>query len=129
MKTILLVDDDSFIRQLLAKLFQKNGFSVAEADGVWSAKQFLETDQAELVCSDLNMPDGNGFELYNYNYVHQNYPNIGFMLLTNDLRLSVCNKANEYGIPIEAKNSSVLIEKIAKQLNTGSPYEKQGRNP
>ena len=55
MKTILLVDDDSFIRQLLAKLFQKNGFSVAEADGVWSAKQFLETDQAELVCSDLNM--------------------------------------------------------------------------
>lgn len=73
------------------------------------------------------MPDGNGFELYNY--VHQNYPDIGFMLLTNDLRLSVCNKANEYGIPIEAKNSSVLIEKIAKQLNTGSPYEKQGRNP
>ena len=44
MKTILLVDDDSFIRQLLAKLFRKNGFSVAEADGVWSAKQFLETD-------------------------------------------------------------------------------------
>ena len=41
MKTILLVDDDSFIRQLLAKLFQKNGFSVAEADGVWSAKQLL----------------------------------------------------------------------------------------
>lgn len=29
MKTILLVDDDSVIRQLLAKLFQKNGFSVA----------------------------------------------------------------------------------------------------
>ena len=50
MKTILLVDDDSVIRQLLAKLFRKNGFLVAEADGVWSAKQFLETDQAELVC-------------------------------------------------------------------------------
>ena len=66
MKTILLVDDDSFIRQLLAKFFQKNGFSVAETDSLQSAKQFLEIDQAELVGSDLNMPDGNGFELYNY---------------------------------------------------------------
>lgn len=127
MKTILLVDDDSFIRQLLAKFFQKNGFSVAETDSLQSAKQFLEIDQAELVGSDLNMPDGNGFELYNY--VHQNYLDIGFMLLTNDLRLFVCNKANEYSIPIEAKNSNVLIEKITKQLNTGSPYEKQRRNP
>ena len=117
MKTILLVDDDSFIRQLLAKFFQKNGFSVAETDSLQSAKQFLEIDQAELVGSDLNMPDGNGFELYNY--VHQNYPDMGIMLLTNALRLFVFNKANEYGIPIEAKNSNVLIEKITKQLNTG----------
>lgn len=117
MKTILLVDDDSFIRQLLAKFFQKNGFSVAETDSLQFAKQFLEIDQAELVGSDLNMPDGNGFELYNY--VHQNYPDMGIMLLTNALRLFVCNKANVYSIPIEAKNSNVLIEKITKQLNTG----------
>lgn len=115
MKTILLVDDDSFIRQLLAELLGSNGFSVAEADGLQSAKQFLQTNQVELICSDLNMPDGNGFELYGY--VHQNYPDIGFMLLTNDMRLSVCNKADEYGIPIEAKNSSDLIEKITKLLN------------
>lgn len=115
MKMILLVDDDSFIRQLLAEFLRNNGFSVAEVNGLQSAKQFLQKNQVELICSDLNMPDGNGFELYGY--VHRNYPNIGFMLLTNDLRLSVCNKADEYGIPIEAKNSSVLIEKISKILN------------
>lgn len=115
MKTILLVDDDSFIRQLLAELLGSNGFSVAEADGLQSAKQFLQTNHVELICSDMNMPGGNGFELYEY--VHQNYPDIGFMFLTNDVRLSVSNKADEYGIPIEAKSSGDLIEKITKLLN------------
>ena len=127
-KKILIVDDEECLRSMLITILEDENFlNIITADCVKTALEISQQEKPDIAILDVMLPDGNGFELYNY--VHQNYPDIGFMLLTNDLRLSVCNKANEYGIPIEAKNSSVLIEKIAKQLNTGSLYEKQGRNP
>ena len=45
MKSILLVDDDGLFRELVADLIKKQSISVLEADGVISAKQFLETQK------------------------------------------------------------------------------------
>ena len=86
-----------------------------EADGVISAKQFLETQNVDVICSDMNMGDGTGLELYKQ--VHLKYPQIGFILLTNDVRFSVQNQADLYNIPLISKSTSDLIARIIEMIN------------
>lgn len=115
MKSILLVDDDDLFRELVADLIKKQGFSVLEADSVISAKHFLENQNVDVICSDMNMGDGTGLELYKQ--VHLKYPQIGFILLTNDVRFSVRNQAALYNIPLISKTSNDLIDKIIEMIN------------
>ena len=115
MKSILLVDDDSLFRELVADLIKEQGISVLEADGVISAKQFLETQNVDVICSDMNMGDGTGLELYKE--VHLKYPQIGFILLTHDVKFSVQKQADLYNIPLISKSTSDLIAKIIEMIN------------
>ena len=115
-KSVLLVDDDSTFRGLVANLIKKQGVCVLEADGVMSAKHFLKTKNVDIICSDMNMGDGSGLELYEQ--VHLEYPQIGFILLTNDVRFSVQNQAAVYNIPLISKTANDLIDKIIGIINT-----------
>lgn len=115
MKSILLVDDDGLFRELVADLIKEQGVSVFEADGVISAKQFLETQNVDIICSDMNMGDGTGLELYKQ--VHLKYPQIGFILLTHDVKFSVQKQADLYNIPLISKSTSDLITKIIEKIN------------
>ena len=63
----------------------------------------------------MNMGDGTGLELYKQ--VHLKYPQIGFILLTNDVRFSVQNQADLYNIPLISKSTSDLIARIIEMIN------------
>jgi CheY-like chemotaxis protein len=62
---VLLVDDESVVRGMLRKLFERSGFDVREAA---SAREALEIVGAEpdiaAVVSDFLMPEINGLDLY-----------------------------------------------------------------
>lgn len=60
MKTVLVVDDEPAIREVMAELFRDHGFGVALA---WSGRrmlEILETSPPDLVILDMMMPDGDG---------------------------------------------------------------------
>ena len=62
MRQILIIDDDLQIRTLLKKIFEKEGFQVIEAqDGNEGIRQFREKG-ADLVITDLVMPEKEGIE-------------------------------------------------------------------
>ena len=63
MKRVLVVDDAAFMRLVIRKLLEKNGFEVvAEAEngeiGVEKYKEF----RPDLVTMDITMPQANGIE-------------------------------------------------------------------
>ena len=59
---VLLVDDNSQIRQLLALGLEESGYDIVEAaTGVESLEQ-ARTTRPDLIVMDLAMPDGNGDE-------------------------------------------------------------------
>jgi two-component system chemotaxis response regulator CheY len=62
MKTrILAIDDSRTIRSLLTMALEKAGFEVTTAvDGVDGVQKFRESD-ADLVITDVNMPNKDGF--------------------------------------------------------------------
>jgi len=62
-KSILLVEDDVFLRNLLTLRLQKEGFSVETAvDGI-EAVEKIKSLRPALVLLDLILPKKNGFEV------------------------------------------------------------------
>ena len=62
-KTILLVDDDPFQLRIYEKLLQNNGYSCKVALSVDAAEEILNNNEVpDLIISDYEMPDKNGFE-------------------------------------------------------------------
>ena len=65
-ETILLIEDDSDIRELYKKIFEYSGYNViAAVDGEDGISKFLEhKDKIQLLVSDVVMPNKNGKEAY-----------------------------------------------------------------
>jgi CheY-like chemotaxis protein len=62
-KTILIVEDDSFIQELTAKKLEKAGFTVIMVQNGQDAIKKAEEDKFDLVICDLVIPHIDGFEV------------------------------------------------------------------
>ena len=60
---ILVVDDDTRLRNLLNKYLTDNGFMVTAAADAEDARRKLESFEVDLLVLDVMMPGQNGFEL------------------------------------------------------------------
>lgn len=63
MTTILVVDDDPHIRELVGVFLREEGFTVLEAADGREALALLETTRADLVILDIMMPNMDGWQL------------------------------------------------------------------
>lgn len=63
MITILVVDDDPNIRELLRFYIQREGYKVIEATDGADALNLLESNQVQLAIVDIMMPHIDGYEL------------------------------------------------------------------
>ncbi|QOS77016.1 response regulator transcription factor [Paenibacillus sp. JNUCC31] len=66
MTRIIIVDDDAFIRELIAHHLKKEGFHIWEAENGKKALQVLEEQKIDLVILDIMMPEMDGYELCRY---------------------------------------------------------------
>lgn len=62
-RNLLVVDDDLAMRELLASLFQEQGFGVVQAASVDEALEHLGESEFEVVLSDIKMPGRSGIQL------------------------------------------------------------------
>ena len=62
-KTVLLVEDDSDLRDMLGQTLQRAGFTVVTAVHGADALTKLRTLDADIVVTDILMPEMDGFEL------------------------------------------------------------------
>ena len=62
-RTILLVDDDPAMREVMAMLLNEEGYDVSTAINGFDALIQLKLATRDLIVSDLNMPQMSGFEL------------------------------------------------------------------
>ena len=61
--TILLIDDEVRLRQLLARILQLEGYTILEAENARAGLKVLEREEVQLVISDVKLPDKNGIDL------------------------------------------------------------------
>lgn len=74
MDKILLVEDDSDIREILALYLRKEGFDVTEAGDGTSALRLLREQLPDLLLTDILLPDIEGTELTRWIRSHSDIP-------------------------------------------------------
>ena len=60
---ILIVDDEQSMQEFLEIFFRREGYDVTVAQDVATGTLCLETEDFDLVISDMQMPDGSGLDL------------------------------------------------------------------
>ncbi len=81
-KSILLVDDDQEIRELLETYLSRAGFqvrSVADGEGL---RRAMAEEAADLVILDVMLPDEDGFSLCRWVRAHQRLAQVPIIMLT-----------------------------------------------
>lgn len=63
MRKILIIDDEEEICALLSGMLRKQGYEVAAELTVKGGYNTFAEEEFDLVFLDLNLPDGNGFDL------------------------------------------------------------------
>ncbi|HEY6548036.1 MAG TPA: sigma-54 dependent transcriptional regulator [Vicinamibacteria bacterium] len=63
MKRILVVDDERSMREMLAIMLSREGYEVVTADSRRQAAGALAKGPADMVITDIRLPDGDGIEI------------------------------------------------------------------
>ncbi|MDM8005932.1 MAG: sigma 54-interacting transcriptional regulator, partial [Phycisphaerae bacterium] len=77
---VLIVDDDKIIVESLVEFLDLEGYEAAGAGSFAEAAAALDRKQYQLVITDVNMPDVDGFELLRL--IKQRYPEIVVIMIT-----------------------------------------------
>src|SRR2546430_939670 len=80
MANLLIVDDELSMRQFLTHLFQRDGHAVRVAENGREAMALLRQQAADVVISDIKMPDMGGIELLRA--ARELQPDIEFIMMS-----------------------------------------------
>ncbi|WP_052487543.1 response regulator [Gordoniibacillus kamchatkensis] len=61
--TVLVIEDDEATSELMTRLLQKEGYTVAQAGNGLSALDYIRKRTPDLILLDLMMPEMDGFQL------------------------------------------------------------------
>ena len=95
MSNILIVDDEQSYRQLLSLVFDGDGHNIRTATNGREALQLLEVEPANLIISDVKMPDMDGIEMLRS--VRETLPDLGVILMTAFASVETAREAFKLG--------------------------------
>ena len=113
--SIMIVDDEEMMRALLEKILVREGYQISTAVDGRDALEKLETEQFEMIISDMKMPHINGFELLKA--VKQEYPSTSVIIMTAygdtySVKDALLLGADEYITkPFKSHEISLIVER------------------
>lgn len=130
MKKILVVEDDTLLNKTLCYNLTIAGYTVDSAISAVLAKRLYEKQEYDLAVLDINLPDGNGFDLCRD--IKERYENTAIIFLSaNDMESDMI-KGFEFGaddyvtkpfpINVFQRKIDALFSRITKQTG-GDCYD------
>lgn len=96
-KRIMTVEDSTSLREMIIFTLAGAGYEVAEAEDGRVALDRLQGFRAELVITDLNMPNMNGIELTRQLRADPSYRFVPIIFLTTESQMQKKQAAKEAG--------------------------------
>lgn len=119
MSNILIVDDEQSYRQLLSLVFESDGHSLRTARNGREALELLKTEPADVVISDVRMPDMDGIDLLRA--VRETLPDIGVVLMTAFASVDTARDAFKLGAddfiqkPFDVEELKLIVRKTLEK--------------
>ena len=130
--SILIVDDELMMRNLLEKILSREGYQIhTKEDGV-SALEFIDNNHVDIVISDMKMPRMDGFELLTA--VKEKYPEIGMIIMTTygdsySVKDALLLGADEYITkPFKSYEISLVVERAYWRILSASHRAESGKS-
>jgi hemerythrin-like metal-binding protein/PAS domain S-box-containing protein len=118
-KTILVIDDESIIRQSLCDQLEDLGFKVIEAENGKEGIDLIEKEKPDLVLTDLRMPEMSGLEVIEYS--KKKYPNLLIIVISGAGHIGDAVEAMRLGaydyLVKPVKGLDVLKHTVSKALD------------
>ena len=130
-KTVLVVDDEPDIRELLEITLLRMGLAVHSAEDYTSATRQLKTRSFDFCLTDMKLPDGDGISLVEY--IQQHCPNMPVAVITAHGSMELAIKAMKAGAydfvskPVSLDKLRKLIEQGIQTASTEQTPEAQSR--
>ena len=119
MSNILIVDDEQSYRQLLSLVFESAGHSVRTAMNGRQALESLQTEPADVIVSDVKMPDMDGIEMLRA--VRETTPDLGVVLMTAFASVETAREAFKLGAddfiqkPFDVEELKLIVKKTLEK--------------
>ncbi len=119
MSNILIVDDEQSYRQLLSLVFEGDGHSIRTASDGREALSSLKEEPADLIISDVKMPDMDGIEMLRA--VRETLPDLGVILMTAFASVETAREAFKLGAddfiqkPFDVEELKLIVRKTLEK--------------
>jgi YesN/AraC family two-component response regulator len=132
---ILIVDDERLIRKgLIAKLAHNNVECswIGEANNGQEALSIIESENPDIVITDIKMPVMDGIQLIRYCY--ENFPGTKFIIMSGYAEFTYAEQALNMGVssyilkPINDTNLVKSIKKVMDELLNSREAEKNAKD-
>ncbi len=128
MHKVWIVDDDSSIRWVLARALRADEFDVRDFEDAEQALSAMETEQPDVLMTDIRMPGMSGLELAKI--LHQEQPDIPVIIMTAHTDLDSALASYESGAfeylpkPFDLDEAVRLVQRAVEPKNgADSPEE------
>lgn len=119
MANILIVDDEQSYRQLLSLVFEEQGNNIRTAMNGRQALEMLDAEPADIIISDVKMPDMDGIEMLRA--VRETLPDLGVILMTAFASVETAREAFKLGAddfiqkPFDVEELKLIVKKTLEK--------------
>lgn len=119
MANVLIVDDEQSYRQLLSLVFESDGHAIRTAMNGREALENLQASPADIIISDVKMPDMDGIELLRA--VRETQPDLGVVLMTAFASVETAREAFKLGAddfiqkPFDVEELKLIVRKTLEK--------------
>ena len=96
-QSVLIVEDDKFLRDMLVNKFEENGFQVNAATSGEEAFKMLAIHKPDIITLDLLMPDVDGFQVIEKLKADPETSRIPILILSNLMEKEGIDRAMSLG--------------------------------
>jgi two-component system response regulator PilR (NtrC family) len=125
-QTVLIVDDEPDIRQLLDITLSRMGLNTRSAADLAQARVMLESGDTDLCLTDMKLPDGNGITLVEH--IQQNYPDTPVALITAYGSVETAITALKAGA-FDFISKPIELERLRTLVSNALKLEHSAENP
>lgn len=126
MPSLLVVDDEPPIREIVVRTAVRAGWTAVEASSAEEALALLPHLRVDLVCLDIRLPEQDGLTVADE--IHARYPGVSVLFLTgvDDLPPAKTLRPGVAGYLIKPFNVQELFDELRRIAEQGGPDETGG---